>query len=106
MLLASMQKKKNASFNTNTAWIYGEQQRRHINNDIAEHSDVDLFKGVHKLYYWALANYDKSYSLKINYRFQAGAGLAYNFIDSPYLRINISEGILYERGYYRCHYRP
>jgi hypothetical protein len=90
--------KKNITFNTLTTWIYGEQQHSLINNDFAAHSDIGLFKGIRKLYYWGLINYDKSYSLKIDYRLQAGAGFAYSFIDSPYLWINISEGILYERG--------
>jgi len=91
-------KKKNVVINTSASWVYGELQNTLTNNDFTAHGDVDFYKGTHKLYGWALITFDKSYSLKINSRIQAGAGLAYNFIDSPYLRINVSDGFLYEKG--------
>ncbi|HEY2721855.1 MAG TPA: DUF481 domain-containing protein [Chitinophagaceae bacterium] len=91
-------RKNKVSFNTNIAWIYGEQQQNLTNNDFAAHGDIDLGKDLHKLYYWGLLNYDKSYSLKINDRVQAGGGVAFDVIDSPYLKFNISDGLLYEKG--------
>jgi hypothetical protein len=91
-------KQKNLSINTTTSWIYGALQHRLTNNDFSAQSYIDLFKGVHKLYYWGLINYDKSFSLKVNHRLQIGAGAAYNIIDSPSLRINVSDGFLYEQG--------
>ncbi len=91
-------KKKKVSFNTGASWIYGAQQKILTNNDFAIHGALDLGKNVRKLYYWGLLNYEKSYSLKINHRLQAGAGAAYNIIDSPFLKINISDGILFEQG--------
>jgi hypothetical protein len=79
-------------------WLYGSQNDDLTNNDFSAHADIEFGKGVHKLYYWALVDYDKSFSLKINDRVQAGAGIGYDFIDSPYLKINVSDGILYEYG--------
>lgn len=96
--LAFDTKKREISFNTGASWIYGAQQKNLTNNDFNIHGSMDIGKKLHKLYYWALLNYEKSYSLKINHRLQAGAGAAYNVIDSPFLKINISDGILYERG--------
>jgi len=89
---------KKVAINTSLAWVYGTQNSDLTNNDFSAHGDIDLGKSVHRLYYWGLVNYDKSFSLKINYRLQAGAGIAYSFIDSPDLKINISDGILYEKG--------
>ena len=94
--LAYSIKHKSVVTNTGATWLYGLQDDDLTNNDFSAHADVEFGKGVHKLYYWALVNYDKSFSLKITDRVQAGAGLGYDFIDSPYLKINLSDGILYE----------
>jgi hypothetical protein len=91
-------KGKTVATNTGATWLYGVQDDELTNNDFSAHADIEFGKGVHKLYYWALVNYDKSFSLKINDRVQAGAGIGYDFIDSPYLKINVSDGILYEYG--------
>ncbi len=91
-------KKKKVAINTALNWIYGAQQHNITNNDFNVQGYLNFYKGIHKLYYWGLVNYDKSHSLKINHRSQIGAGVAYNIIDSPALRINISDGILYEQG--------
>ena len=95
--LAFNTKKKKVSFNTTVSWIYGAQLHRLNNNDFNAQGYINLNKGIHKLYYWGLLTYDKSYSLKINHRSQAGAGVAYNLIDSPFLKVNLSDGILYEQ---------
>ncbi len=91
-------RKKNTALNTSAAWVYGSNNGQLSNNDLAMHADLSLFNPPNKLSYWALVNFDKAYSLKVNYRLQAGAGVSYNFIDSPNLRINISDGILYEKS--------
>lgn len=90
--------KKSIALNTAAAWVYGVNQHSVSNNDLATHADLNFFRKGKKLSYWTLVNFDKIYSLRINYRLQAGAGVSYNFTDSPYLRINISDGLLYEAG--------
>lgn len=90
--------KKNIRLNSTNSWIYGEQQKRLTNNDFSSTLDFNLFKTKSYFYYWGLANYDKSYSLKINNRLQAGAGVAYNIIDTTTAFFNISDGILYENS--------
>jgi len=97
-LLGFSAKTKKVLYNSNFSWIYGKQDSLLTNNDFSGHGDVNIGKDVHKLYYWGLFNYDHSYSLKINHRFQAGAGIAYDFIDSPAAKVSISDVILYEQG--------
>jgi hypothetical protein len=91
-------KKKVLTVNTTASWIYGALQHRLTNNDYTAQSFIDLYKDIHKLYYWGLINFDKSFSLQVNHRLQLGAGIAYDIIDSPAIRINVSDGILYEQG--------
>lgn len=88
--------KKNFSLNTAAGWVYGANQQSVSNNDLTTHADVNFTRPLKKISYWGLANFDKILSLRVNYRLQAGAGVSYDFIDSPYLRINVSNGILYE----------
>ncbi|WP_018615511.1 DUF481 domain-containing protein [Segetibacter koreensis] len=88
--------KKNIRLNSTNSWIYGEQQNRLTNNDFNSTLDFNLYKTSSNFYYWGLANYDKSYSLKINNRLQAGVGGAYNIIDTTTAFLNVSDGILYE----------
>jgi len=90
--------KKNIRLNSTNSWIYGEQQKRLTNNDFSSTLDFNLFKTKSNFYYWGLANYDKSYSLRINNRLQAGLGIAYNIIDTTTAFLNISDGILYENS--------
>jgi len=90
--------KKNIRLNSGTSWIYGEQQKTLTNNDFGSTVDFDIFKIGSKLYYWGLAAYDKSYSLKINNRLQSGLGVAYNVIDTTTKFLNFSDGILYENS--------
>jgi hypothetical protein len=88
--------KKNISVNTNAAWIYGEQQRIISNNDFSATLDFDLYKTRKHIYYWGLVNYEKSLSLKINNRLQAGLGIGYYLIDREHAVLQISDGLLYE----------
>ena len=88
--------RKNISINTNNSWIYGEQQRSVSNNDFTSTLDFDLYKSRKHIYYWGLLNYEKSLSLKIHNRLQAGLGIGYYLIDQDDFAIQLSDGILYE----------
>jgi hypothetical protein len=57
--------KKRISTNSTNSWVYGSQESGLTNNDFSSTLDFNLFKSVSKFYYWGLATYDKSYSLKI-----------------------------------------
>ncbi|TDH28112.1 DUF481 domain-containing protein [Segetibacter sp. 3557_3] len=84
--------------NANASWIYGSQQSRLTNNDFTSSLDFNLYKTLPHFYYWGLATYDKSFSLKIVERYQAGLGAAYNVFDKPDFALNISDGVLYENS--------
>lgn len=88
--------KKSIRLNSTNSWIYGAQRQVRTNNDFTSTLDFNLYKTLPHFYYWGLANFDKSYSLKINHRFQAGLGLAYNVVDKPNTFLNLSDGVLYE----------
>lgn len=90
--------KKKIALNATGGWIYGEQDSVKTNNDLTTSMDFSLFRGVRKIYYWGLANYDKSYSLKINDRFQGGGGIAYNFLDRKTAYLSLSDGLLFENS--------
>lgn len=91
-------KKKSLVFNSGASYIYGVQQGRQTNNDFNAVLDLNLYKTFPNFYYWALGAYDKSKSLNINRRYQAGVGVAYNFVDTETAYVNLSEGIIYEGG--------
>jgi hypothetical protein len=88
--------KKKIGFNAGASWIYGQQDKKLSNNDISVSSNLDFLKNKQKFYYWALLNFDESYSLKINYRFQSGIGVGYTFVNNPTLNFVISDGFVYE----------
>lgn len=87
---------KKFSQNTAASWIYGQQQKVLSNNDLSVYADFDYLKNIQKLYYWALINFDESYSLKINYRFQSGVGIGYTIVKKPDLNLVLSDGFVYE----------
>lgn len=89
-------RRKSVSLNSASSWVYGWQQQKRTNNDYASSLDFNLYKTFTHFYYWGLANYDKSYSLRINNRWQAGLGAAYSIVDRQTAHFNISNGILYE----------
>lgn len=88
--------KERFSLNSTNAWIYGRQGSNLTNNDFTSALNFDYLKNKQKLYYWGLLTFTSSYSLKINYQFQAGAGLGYNFINTPRAELVISDGLMYE----------
>ncbi len=90
--------KKIMTLNTTNSYVYGEQRLNKTNNDFSSILDFDIYKNIRKLYYWGLGNFDKSFSLKINNRGQAGGGLAYRFIKTPTAELVLSDGIIYERS--------
>ena len=88
--------KKNKFLNSNAGWVYGKQNGQLTNNDVTVSMDFDIYGTLPHFYYWGLAGYDKSYSLKINDRFQGGFGLGYNVLDKKPASFVVSDGILYE----------
>lgn len=88
--------KKKIAFNIGASWIYGIQNKQLSNNDFSAAGNVDYLKDVQKFYYWGLLTYDKSYSLKINYRFQSGLGVGYTFVKDPNFDFEASDGFLFE----------
>ena len=91
-------REKAISLNSYNSWAYGEQQKTLTNNDFNSTLDFNLFKAPPHFYYWGLATYLSSYSLKVNSQYQGGLGLAYNIINRKKARLNISDGILYEKS--------
>ncbi len=78
-------------------WLFGEQDRQLSNNDFNSTVDFNLRSRLPRLYYWGLGSFEKSYSLKVINRTQAGAGLAANIVDrGDSLSLNVSDGLLYE----------
>lgn len=91
-------RRKDVSLNAAAGWIYGEQNGTLTNNDFTSSLDFNLFKTGSHFYYWGLATYEKSQSLKINDRAQVGLGLAYNVLEIKEIFLNISEGVLFEKS--------
>ncbi len=89
-------KKKAIALNATNNWVYGRSNNALTNNDYSSSVDFNLYKAIPHSYYWGLANYNTSYSLKINSQLLAGAGIAYSILDKPNTYLNISDGILYD----------
>jgi len=90
--------KKKISFNNVNTWIYGKQFDVLSNNDFSSAADFNVQATFPDFYYWGLGTFDKSYSLKINHRYQTGAGIGYHLLTRKSIAISISDGILYEKG--------
>lgn len=88
--------KKHFSLNSANSWIYGQNGGKKTNNDFLSVLDADLFKSTRKIYYWGLASYENSFSLKIDGRFQIGSGIGYHLLKTPKSSIVLSDGILFE----------
>ena len=97
-------RKRLYSLNATNTWVYGAQEAAPAerptltNNDYTSTLDLNVCENLSHLYYWGLANYMSSYSLKVNNQLQAGAGIAYKVIDHKMLKLNLSDGILFERS--------
>jgi len=89
--------KKKISLNATGSWIYGKQLTVLSNNDFSSALDFNFYVKP-DFYFWGLGTFDKSYSLKINERFQTGAGVGYVIINQKNALVNLSDGIIYERG--------
>ena len=89
-------KKKSVSLNFSNAWIYGKQDHQLTNNDFSSTLDFNLYKTFPHFFYWGLANYNTSKSLKVNNQLLAGAGVAYSIYDRENLYLNISDGLLFD----------
>ena len=90
--------KKSVTANTYHNWTYGKQRGLVSNNDFFSSMDFNLYKTIRHFYYWGMGNYEKSVSLAINHRLQAGAGIGYNVIDKKNAAVILSDGILYEQS--------
>lgn len=86
------------SFQNSDGWIYGEQSGVKINNDYSSVLEGDWNKNVSKFYVWGLGTFDKSYSLKINYRYQVGAGPGYTIVRNKKISVIVSDGLMFEQG--------
>jgi hypothetical protein len=89
-------KKEHLELNSNTSWIYGQQQQQLTNNDLNSTLDFNRFVFWPRFNYWGLANYNSSYSLKINNQYQAGAGVAYGIFEENAFKLKVSDGIILE----------
>lgn len=89
-------KNKHTTLNFNNGWVYGKSNSALTNNDFSSSLDFNLNTKAKHFYYWGLANYNTSYSLKINDQLLAGAGAAYTVIDQKNAMLNLSDGILYD----------
>jgi hypothetical protein len=86
----------NLSANGISTWVYGRQNKLRTNNDYENAVDIDYRIDSSRFKVWVLGTYDKSFSLKINKRLQAGTGLSYDVFRKNGNRLNLSNGILYE----------
>jgi hypothetical protein len=89
---------KSVTINTTNSWVYGKTNNTLTNNDLSSALFINLFKTFPHFFYWGLVNYNTSYSLKINNQLLAGVGIAYNIVDNPNARINLSDGVLYDQS--------
>ncbi|MVN23364.1 DUF481 domain-containing protein [Mucilaginibacter arboris] len=89
-------KNKRTTLNFNNSWVYGRSNGNLTNNDFSSSLDFDLNKQKSHFYYWGLANYNTSFSLKINNQLLAGLGVAYNILDKKNAMVNVSDGALYD----------
>jgi hypothetical protein len=89
---------RKVDLNAGANYLYGQQDGNLKNNDFNSTVDVNIRgRFIPRLYYWGLGSFEKSYSLRVNNRTQAGGGLAYSIVDrGDSLFINLSDGVLYE----------
>ena len=88
--------KKKISLNSLVSHMYGKNPISKTNDDIFAVANLDVLKGVQKFYYWALTSFEKSFSLKVDSRFQAGVGVGYSILNTDKANLEVSDGFLYE----------
>lgn len=92
-------RKSKLELNEQMRWLYGSNATKLVNNDFSSLLDLNVFpSGSARINYWGLTNFTSSYSLKIDYQIQAGAGIAYRIVDKPGLKLKVSNGLLYENS--------
>src|SRR3569833_739472 len=89
-------KNRHSLLDFNNSWIYGAQQTGLTNNDVSSLLDFNIYPTSNRFYYWGLASYLSSFSLKINNQYQAGLGIACNIFDKKSISLNVSDGIVYD----------
>ena len=89
-------KNKHTTLNFNNGWVYGKSNGGLTNNDFSSLLDFNLNTKEPHFYYWGLANYNTSFSLKINEQLLTGLGAAYNIVDRKNAMLNLSDGVLYD----------
>lgn len=83
--------------NANASWVYETQNKTLSKNDFNFTLDFNYYFNEFKRFYgWGLNNYETAYSLKINHKYQAGVGLAYELIDDDVWFLRLSNGLLWE----------
>jgi hypothetical protein len=88
-------RKKSVSLNFNNSWMYGKQNQQLTNNDFSSTFDFNLYN-TPNFFYWGLANYNTSRSLKINNQLLSGVGAAYSIFNRDEAYLNISDGLLFD----------
>ncbi|WP_127127098.1 DUF481 domain-containing protein [Pseudoflavitalea rhizosphaerae] len=88
--------KKKLSLNSLVSYVYGRNPTIKTNDDLLGILNADFLKNVQKFYYWGLAGFEKSYSLKVDSRLQAGAGVGYVFVKNSKSNLELSDGFLVE----------
>lgn len=89
-------RKERISLNWNNTWLYGQQDGSKTNNDFSATFDANFYRPARKFFYWGLANYNTSFSLKIRNQLLTGAGVAYSFFDTETAYLNLSDGFLFD----------
>lgn len=92
------EKNKRSILNFNNNWIYGKSNSSLTNNDFTTSLDFDLYRTFPNFYYWGLATYTTSYSLKIKDQLLTGVGIAYYLVNKKNAMFNISDGFLYDKS--------
>jgi len=97
-----MEHDSTSSLTFDNNWVYGTDHHTQTNNDYSSVLQFDLGKHRHKnrphFYYWGLANYNTSYSLKVNNQFLAGAGAAFGVFDSDHAKLSFSDGPVFDHS--------
>jgi len=91
-------KEKTYLLTLSNTWVYGKADNALTNNDYSSVLYFDLNTKSKHFYYWGLANYNTSFSLKINEQLLTGAGIAYQVLDYKNLKLSLSDGALFDRS--------